>query len=45
MPRKLIKTPKNEAKHAAWSEIHKRAEAFRKRYLAQTLSQEYFEQL
>ena len=45
VPNKLVKTPENEAKHAAWSEIHKSAAAFRKRYLDQTLSQEDFEQL
>ena len=45
VPNKLAKTPENEAKHAAWSEIHKSAAAFRKRYLDQTLSQEDFEQL
>jgi hypothetical protein len=45
VPTKLIKTPENGAKHAAWSTIHKFAAAFRKQYLAQTLSQEDFEQL
>jgi hypothetical protein len=40
VPGKLIKTPENEAKHAAWSKIHKRAAAFRKRYLDKALSQE-----
>jgi hypothetical protein len=45
VPNKLVKTPENEAKHAAWSEIHKSAAAFRKRYLDQTLSQADFEQL
>jgi hypothetical protein len=45
VPGKLIKTPENEAKHAAWSKIHKRAAAFRKRYLDKALSQEDFEQL
>jgi hypothetical protein len=43
VPKKLIKTPENEVKHAAWTKIHKSAETFRKRYLAQTLSQEDLE--
>ena len=45
VPTKLIKTPENEVKHAAWSMIHKRAAAFRGQYLNWTLSQEDFEQL
>jgi hypothetical protein len=45
VPKKPIQTPENEANYAAWTMIHKLATAFRKRYPAQTLSQEDFEQL
>jgi hypothetical protein len=45
VPNKLVKTPENEAKHAAWSEIHKPAKKYRIQYLNRTLSQEDFEEL
>ena len=45
VPNKVVKTPENEAKHAAWSEIHKPAKKYRIQYLNRTLSQEDFEEL